>query len=80
VRACALHDEGKKKRLSMANRNLVPEAEDSLDVYARILLALRSAPFLGDLKEGRQGFRTYLPLATAVGHSQVALFFTLNVT
>lgn len=31
------------------------------------------------LKEGRQGFRAYLPLATAVGHSQVALFFTLNV-
>jgi len=37
----------------MANRNLIPEvvAGDNLDVYACIPLALRSAPFLGDLKK-----------------------------
>ena len=37
----------------MANRNLIPEvvAGDNLDVYACIPLALRSAPFLADLKK-----------------------------
>lgn len=53
-------------------------AGNSLDVYACVLLALRSAPVSRRLKEGRQGFRAYLPLATAIGHSQVALFSTFE--
>lgn len=72
----------KKKRSPIANRSLVPEvvAGDSLDVYACHTPGTEVGAVSRRLKEGRQGFRAYLPLA--VGHSQVALFFTfltLNV-
>lgn len=70
----------RKKRSSMANRNLVPEVVAG--GQPRCICMHTPGTEVGAvsrrLKEGRQGFRAYLPLATAVGHSQVALFFTFK--